>query len=340
MKIFGWMADHAGCGWYRIMLPLGALQGSGTAQVRFSGRTEARDLEADVFIAQRTYRSGPSNLWQGYARKPNRPLLVYELDDDLLNIDSGNPAAEIFNHPEVRRNIRSNIEVADLVTVSTAPLAEQISKINPRVVVLPNCIPEEMLHWRRGDWTDRFTVGWQGSPTHDKDWSVAVQAIQAWFRREGRKDGVVVEMHTIGALPSNFPQLLRHRHTPWSPDLPRYYLSIDWDVALAPLKDTLFNRSKSDIRYLEAAMLGIPTVASKVPAYSTLSHQIAGFSVSRPAEWRDALTALLASPTLRDAMGDNARAYAKTRTIEANAHLWLQAYQTAITGNPPKELDA
>lgn len=327
MKIFGWLADHGGCGWYRIMLPLGALQQSGRAQVRFAGRTTESDFDVDVFIAQRTFNVGPSSRWQAYARRPNRPLLVYELDDDLMHITSDNPAAAVFNDPGTQRRLRENIEVADLVTVSTEPLAEQVSQFNPRVAVLPNCVPSDMLQWRHGGYADRLTIGWQGSPTHDRDWARAAPHIAKWMRTNPH-----AEMHTFGAIPKSFPQLVRHRHSDWTSDIPSYYTSIDWDVALAPLRNTLFNRSKSDIRMLEAAMLGIPTIASAVPAYRTIQDGVTGYLVSRDTTWGDALN-LLADSQRRSEMSSAALAYAHTRTIEANAHLWFEAYEKAKNGD-------
>lgn len=330
LKIFGWMADHSGCGWYRIILPLGTLREAGKVQTRFGGRMLEDDWDADIFVAQRTHRPGPSQVLQRLAKAPNGPLVVYELDDDLLSVGSDNPAAKVFNEPDTRANIVTNIRAAHLVTVSTEPLAEKVAKFNPNVVVLPNCVFGEMLDWRHGGYADRFTIGWQGSPTHDRDWSEAARAVAAWFRRN-RDVNPPVEMHTIGAVPKDFPQLHRHRHTPWSPDLPRYYMSIDWDVALAPLHGSTFNRSKSDIRVLEAAMLGIPVVASRVPAYErTIEAGEFGILASTPKEWQQALYALMTDPVAYRQMSDKARAYARTRTIEANADRWLEAYRSAL----------
>lgn len=331
MRIFGWLADHAGCGWYRMVMPLGALSELGH-QTDAAGRMPEDALERyDIIIGQRVFKPPPSSRWQSYAALPNRPLMVYEVDDDLLNVPEGNPAAHVFNRAGIRDLIEQNIRVADLVTCSTEPLAEVLRKINPNVVVLPNCIPADMLAWQHGGYQDRVTVGWQGSPTHDRDWAPISQTIGAWFRAQQRlAPERRPEMHTIGALPASFPQRLpRHRHTPWTQSIPQYYISIDWDVALAPLEDSVFNRSKSDIRIVEAAMLGIPVVASNVPAYHTIGPDV-GFLVNSAKQWKDALTRLVYEPDLRQHMSAAARAHAATRTIEANAHRWDSAYKEAM----------
>lgn len=339
MKIFGWLADHSGCGWYRLMLPLGQLRNLGHES--HAGRKfEPADLEGlDVFIAQRTFMPGQSNRLRRMAADDSRSFkIVYELDDDLWSVESRNAAATYFSHPEVRHNLTENTRAADLVTVSTEPLAEVVSKWNRNVVVLPNSIPPDMLSWRTGRHEDRFTVGWQGGPTHDRDWETAAQAVTRWFSQASRQQHPV-EMHTVGSMfghnpmckpgcsRAHFPEVHPHRHTAWSEAIHDYYRSLDWHVALAPLADTRFNRSKSHIRVLEAAMLGFPVIASNVPAYAQFVHHgQTGFLVNKPADWSTHLSTLLHDPVAREEIGSNARKYALNWSIEATSHLWEEAY--------------
>ena len=171
MKIFGWLADHSGCGWYRIMLPLGALREHGH-ETYWNGRFDDPDRwESDVVIAQRVCLPGPTAIYQRILKhKGTRPMMVFELDDDLWNIDRANMARTFYSDRQVRENLVTNITMADAVTVSTEPLAEIVRQWNTNVHVLPNAVPAQMLSWDRGHFTDRTTIGWQGSPTHNGDW--------------------------------------------------------------------------------------------------------------------------------------------------------------------------
>ena len=325
MRIFGWQADFAGCAWYRIVLPLGALRQQGT-QAEWGNKLLPRHGDCDVIVAQRTCKPGPTGLFQGMAQLPGkRPKLVYELDDDLLNLDPANPASEFYNDPQVQKNILANVRVADLVTVSTEPLAERMRKYNPNVAVLPNCIPADLLDWQPGHYNDRITIGWQGSPTHDGDWAAAALPIGRWFNgAKGRR--LPLEFHTTGALPRTFPKLFPHRISPWVGH-DTFYHSLDWHIAVAPLANTMFNNSKSDLRPLEAAALGFPVVASDVIAYrGFVEHGETGFLVSKPAEWGKYLGELASDPDLRGQMSKAARDLASTRTVEGNARRWLEAY--------------
>jgi glycosyltransferase involved in cell wall biosynthesis len=108
----------------------------------------------------------------------------------------------------------------------------------------------------------------------------------------------------------------------------RYYRIVDWHIAVAPLADTVFNHSKSDLRVLEAAMLGIPSVASARDSYGRfIEHGVDGMLVHKPAEWAEHLNYLASDPTARERMGQRARAKAMTRTVEATALNWIKAYE-------------
>lgn len=340
MRVFGWLADHSGCGWYRLVLPLGQLRQAGHQAVWSRKITPEAIEESDVIVCQRTCLAGPTLRFQELAAKRGRHyLLVYEVDDDLLSVDSRNPTSRVFAEPEVRAAIVNNARAADLVTVSTEPLAQVMRRYNPNVVVLPNAIPLDMLHWRTGRQENVFTVGWQGGPTHDRDWEVAGEPIKRWFEQDHPHP---IEMHTVGALPdhtklcplgckrAHFPEVYPHRHSDWNADIARYYRTIDWHVALAPLAPTKFNRSKSPLRALEAAMLGIPIIASNVEAYGDfVYHGQTGFLVDKPSDWGRHLSTLLNDPAARDEIGANARKHAHQYTIEATAHLWEKAYGSA-----------
>lgn len=291
MRIVGWSAGLDGCHHYRLLLPLSEMARHGhtvwleqvmptKAHRRHEMAAAVKNLmrnpygslhaggpdggsirlptqaEADVLIGQRVCNPRPTEAWQALASSPNRPMLVFEVDDDLFETDSSSPVAhEFFSAPQIQANLRRNIQVADLVTVSTPRLAEVVSRINPRVVVLENCVSRDV--WLRGaerlrSWPERMeawtpgepmTVGWSGSPTHEMDLRFVSRALGRPLRKIGAR------VHCVGP---DYRRLLgvadpayEARHTSWIPNLSAYYDTIgSFDVALAPLKPHLFNRSK------------------------------------------------------------------------------------------------
>jgi glycosyltransferase involved in cell wall biosynthesis len=286
--------------------------------------------EADVIVGQRVVGNS-STLWQVLARSPAK--LVYELDDDLFSIDARtNPHAAYFKQPLVRGNLVDNIRVADLVTVSTEPLADVVRKINPNVVVLPNCVRDEVFTTeaplRRGKADGITQLGWQGSHTHDADWAVCRQAVIDALAVDPGIRMRFLGAHHFEGMPVGTNQVDR---MPWQPDITKHYKRVArFDVSLAPLADTAFNRSKSGLRAQESLALGVPVIASDVPAYRpVVEHGRTGLLVRTRKEWAAAIDELR-DPVLREVMGQAGRQAARAWQIETNVGRWVDAYRALL----------
>lgn len=326
-RIFGWAGDNGACGYYRMRLPLDTLARSSGHTTGCATQMPQEDFDtADVIIGQRVCATSSTETWQ-YLAKHGRARLVYEVDDDLFTVDpSSVKAYDSFSRPEIRANIAANASVADVVTVSTEPLAEVMRQHNPNVVVAPNRIPRWLLDHQRPQ-RDRVTLGWGGSATHAMDFAEIGPQLVRFLKRNPH-----VDYHAMGAgydylnqIPTE--QLLTTR---WIPSVPDYLRAVDFDVALAPLRPHVFNRSKSSIKALEAAALGIPAVASEVGPYATaVQHGETGLLVRRDHEWGQHLRTLSDDPGLRRKLGENAKEWARAQTIEANLDPWLTAWGLA-----------
>ena len=79
------------------------------------------------------------------------------------------------------------------------------------------------------------------------------------------------------------------------------------DINLIPLKINVFTEGKSNLKYYEAALLKIPSVASPTGVYSScITHGVNGFLARSHAEWYEALRSLIVDPALREQMGERA----------------------------------
>jgi glycosyltransferase involved in cell wall biosynthesis len=100
-----------------------------------------------------------------------------------------------------------------------------------------------------------------------------------------------------------------------------------FDIGVIPLVDRRFNRCKSDLKFLEYSMMGIPSVVSKLVPYETaVQHGANGFLAGNPKDWLKSLRRLIEDPGLRDEMGGRARLFAESRTVERNVGNWERAY--------------
>ena len=77
------------------------------------------------------------------------------------------------------------------------------------------------------------------------------------------------------------------------------------DIGIAPLVDTEFNRSKSNLKYLEYSALGIPSVCSNVYPYAkTIKKGENGFLAKNIKHWKEHLERLIESSSLRKEIGE------------------------------------
>ncbi len=121
-----------------------------------------------------------------------------------------------------------------------------------------------------------------------------------------------VELVLMGYL--TLPEcLLRHRHrvTCLEPvwDVEAYWAVLaEMDISIAVLKPGHVADCKSEIKWLEAAMLGIPSVVTGTATYrDVIEDGVTGLLADTPQDWFIALRSLIGNPELRRTIGEAAR---------------------------------
>jgi glycosyltransferase involved in cell wall biosynthesis len=79
---------------------------------------------------------------------------------------------------------------------------------------------------------------------------------------------------------------------------------MDPDIVIAPLRDSSFNRAKSNLKWLEAAALSVPCVASNVGHMAqTVRHGVDGVLANDPAAFGCAIDELITNRQTRSRIG-------------------------------------
>ena len=334
MKIFA-SHDDAGCGYVRIIQPLRELAKHGH-EVTFAGHFDPETTIAlrearkyDVLVGQRFSKHEGMGLWRRARTPSNR--LVYEVDDNMFNIEEINTnALRQFGGAVVTDALKTYAQMADLMTVTTETLAQEqrdtLGVVN--VAVLPNCVPEYMLEMPRTE-NRRPRIGWSGGGSHGLDITEASAQVRRFLARNSEWD-----LHLIGTdyRPTfNARDWNQMTYFPWkqiNDDERAYYEMLDFDIGIAPVRDTAFGRSKSAIKALEYNARGIPVIASDVAPYREyVVHGENGFLVKEQHEWGRYLNLLARNPDLRQEMGEKARVHASAYTHEGNWQRWEKAYE-------------
>lgn len=343
MRILAAHDGGSGCTWYRMYVPLKALDRlSGESSVTFlsamKGDTITGDplLEspeqaegADLFIAQRVNFYGGLGVWRRMTTQHRRT--VYENDDDVWHIDRSNPAyGHYCEGGDIREAVQRYCDTASLITVTTPYLGDLHREMSPHVpvTVLPNYVPEWVLSLEHDDRQGHPRIGWAGGSSHEQDLLIAGPSVRRFMQRFPKwrcwVNGVDFRRELKVPMDRTF-------HVPWLPVCARpklYYRSLDFDIGICPLADTAFTRSKSAVKALEYMARGIPVVASDTEPYRRfIRHGETGFLVKREHEWLKYLSELAADNELRATMGAAALEQAREHTIERHWREWEDAYK-------------
>lgn len=279
---------------------------------------------------------------QHYKRK-----VIVDMDDNYLDIRADNPAAKDYEiGKEGRSYMQAFLELADGITVSTQPLKELYLRHNKKIDVLPNCndIKDWATPFKRNDGFIR--IGYAGGSAHNDDLDLICEPIAKILHKY---PNVIFE--TVGAISvekaremagkmlkfANHKILERFRITggtlAWQ-GYPELLSSQGWDIGIAPLIDEPFNRGKSHIKWMEYAMIGIPTVASPVYPYieavqkvKVIEHGKTGLFASNADEWFENLEMLVKNPDIRERLARNAYEFIKE---EWQQEQWAKKWKKVI----------
>lgn len=323
------MHDASGCGWYRITMPLRELARHGhDVKLMIGSDVRAKDAaEWPLIVGQRVDKHDALPAWRRFRA---RSRLVYEIDDDVFSIEPTNwQAYGIYSRGDTLDAVAHCAETADLVTVTTEPLATVMRQYNDRVTVLPNHVPGWLCDYERPP-NERPVAGWGGGASHGADIGLVARPMREFLTRHPGWDG-----HLMG---TDYRPTIKHDRvgfTPWinvGEEPEAFYKAIRYDIGLAPLVPSVFSTSKSAIKALEYAALGIPVIASDVEPYREfVLHGTTGFLVKYDHEWLKYLDVLAADDGLRAEMGSKAREHARSWVIEDGWKLWEQAYEGLVS---------
>jgi glycosyltransferase involved in cell wall biosynthesis len=151
-----------------------------------------------------------------------------------------------------------------------------------------------------------------GTRTHDVDFARAAPALLRLMRtRPEVRLRIVGELNLpagLATLGDRIERVALRDFRSWLGLLARS------DIAIAPLEPSAFNDAKSNIKLLEAAVVGVPAICSPRANFrAAIEPGVTGFLAETTEEWFAALDALAADARLRRRVGTAARAAALAR---------------------------
>lgn len=237
--------------------------------------------------------------------------LIYEIDDDLVNIDTTQPD---FKRYEDKINVvRYLAENATCITVTTDSLKSSLLGFNKNIRIIPNVLTDSWKLSESYEINDGeiIKIGYMGTTTHANDLKLIEEAIK---NVQSSSDKTIV-FEMIGGTTSTFEGMSRINvpsNSVHYPDFVRWIQNtVKWDIAIAPLiKNNNINESKSELKYLEYTALNVPGIYSDVGPYSKcIVHEDNGLLVKSNSikEWEKNMKKLIENKELREKILKNAR---------------------------------
>ena len=254
--------------------------------------------------------------------------VVWDTDDDISAVTRG---SEAYHRLGGRRMIRRHFKqavaaarTAHLVTTTNENLAQVYRDAGvEHVHAIENYLaPQDVGHRRRRH--QGIVIGITAAGEHEPDLRklrFGAMLDQLLERRDG------VRVVAIGAD----LKLRSHRYTYVRPVeiLDLIPAECEFDIALAPLRDTAFNRARSNIKLKEYGAAGAMWLASPVGPYIGMGEEQGGLLVEDD-DWLATLEALLDDDARRRTLAEHARSWAAGETIRAGAARWQAAFRDAL----------
>lgn len=269
------------------------------------------------------------------AKKLNKKL-IYDIDDlvidtkytDQIPYVRSMASSDKEAYDENVNNMKRLLQQCDMVVTTTNCLADELKRYSQNVYINRNRASEKMiqlsqeaLNHKTNSMVSAVRLGYfSGSITHNADLEMIMPVLTNIMDKYSQ-----VILCLVGEL--DLPEALKkyeHRieSIPFSDwrKLPEMIASVD--INLAPLKDTIFNRAKSENKWVEAALVKVVTIASDVGAFhDSIENGKTGVLCRTLAEWEEELCRLIEDQGYRFLLAEAAYSYC------------MEYYSTIMTGN-------
>lgn len=326
-------AQQTANGHYRAIVPLQELARRGH-KVHWPGDPSFNALENgsapptwDAFHVQQIHDEEALDLMRR-ARRAGIAV-VWDTDDDISAVTRGSEAwHRLGGRRMIRRHFKQSIEVAraaHLVTTTNEHLAD-VYRDNgaEHVVAVENYLaPHDLGHRRKRH--QGVVIGITAAGEHEPDLR-KMKFAEMLDRLLDQNEGV-----RVVAVGADLRLRNRHRYTYVRPVEIAELIptECEFDIALAPLRDTRFNQARSNVKLKEYSAAGAMWLASPVGPYVGMGEEQGGLLVEDE-DWLTTLQGLLEDTDRRRSLAERARAWAEGQTIRAGAARWQAAFREAV----------
>ncbi|MBQ9211552.1 MAG: glycosyltransferase [Clostridia bacterium] len=320
---------------YRVLHQMEQLRAAGYTVQEIDARscTPESSQEGNVIVFYRCPFSEPIGEAIRQAKALNKQV-VFDIDDLVIDTSYTDtiPQVQCMSREEralydegVQR-YGATLRMCQAATTTTTRLQRELSKILMPVYINRNCASERMVQLSEAAWRaakpakqgkaseDEVILGYfSGSITHNADFEMIQPAL---LRVMEENPKVKLLLMGLIDLPTELQQyadrVIQKPFVDWEA-LPEIIAGVD--INLAPVVSTVFNEAKSENKWVEAALVKVPTVASRMGPFAELIQEEKTGFLAGAEEWYQVLTRAVQQKELRRQVGEEAYQYCRAHCV-------------------------
>jgi len=252
-------------------------------------------------------------------RKENGLPTLFEIADDMKALQPWNAVYEFYQNKENISLIYRLANYCDGLQFSVQELQGLYGGLNANNKVFPNQIllPPQVRPLHNNN---EFIIGWGGSHGHLEDIASISNQLIRWLLSKPEAKLHLMCSKTIWDLFKDLPEDKKILFQTGS--LQDYYKFLsELHVGIAPLRDTAFNRCRSDVKFLEYAVSGVVPVASNLAPYkNSVVNGETGFLFKNEMDLIKILEILINDRQIQKNVSASAKAYVTNQRLQS-AHI-------------------
>lgn len=248
-------------------------------------------------------------------------VVLYDVDDLVIDTKYTNQIPYVKNMTFDEKecydanvlNMKKLLRMCDGAITTTEALADELHSYVENVYINRNTASDEMVKLSnlasREKYKDKVTIGYfSGSITHNDDFEIVIPVLLRLFEKYKTLQLLIVgELDIPKELEKYRERVVAKPFMDWK-KLPEIISHVD--INIAPIRCNIFNEAKSENKWVEAALVKVPTVASKVGAFETMiENGNTGILCETNEDWFHAIDKLISDSELRKDIGNRAYEY-------------------------------
>jgi glycosyltransferase involved in cell wall biosynthesis len=238
----------------------------------------------------------------------NNTQYCYFLDDNFWEIKGNTPLARCYQNKELIKNLNDFVSTAKVVMTASKYLCNYVKKYNPNTHFIDTAFNFDLTEGlSQAPKSDKVKILYSGSIYRDNDFGHVVGAIKRIAQTYQEK----VTFYFHGFVPQELKQLknvVYDENFYNYDDYIKHQFQMGYDIGLAPLSDSISNRSKTSLKYREYGACKIAGIYTNISPYADcIKQHINGVLVEHTEEsWYEGLKSLIDNPSLREVISENA----------------------------------